>query len=66
MNCFAKTKCRDITQPRAEAHLVPGHPTRALSLLSSPPPAAAEPAPRVCICERNGDGGGAAEGWGPG
>lgn len=66
MNCFAKTKCRDTTQPRAEAHFVPGNPTHARSLLRSLSAAAAAPGPRVCICESNGDGGGAAGGVGSG
>ena len=65
MNCFATTKCQDVTRPRAASLFAPCIPTSARSLLRSLP-AAAAPGPRVCVCVRNGDGGGAAEGVGSG
>ena len=65
MKCFAVTEHQDATAPRAAARFAPCDPTRARSLLSSLP-AAAAPGPRVCVCVRNGDGGGAAGGVGSG
>ena len=65
MKCFAATEHQDATAPRAVARFASRDPTRALTLLSSLP-AAAAPGPRVCVCVRNGDGGGAAGGVGSG
>lgn len=60
-NCFATTERRDGPRPRAAAHLAARGPTRARSL-----PGSASPGPRVCVCARNGDGGGSARGVGSG
>lgn len=65
MKCFAATEHQDATAPRLVARFASRDPTRARTLLSSLP-AAAAPGPRVCVCVRNGDGGGAAGGVGSG
>lgn len=61
MSGTATTPGRAGTRPRAARRFAAAdtHP-RTL------PPVPASPGPRVCVCVRNGDGGGAAGGWGPG
>lgn len=65
MNCFAKTKCRDTTQPRAEAHFA-----LAIPPAHAPSFAGSQPPPRrvhVCVSvSRMGTGAVPPEGWGPG